>query len=147
MARFNQGIFKPKNREKYFGRGFPTYRSSWELTLMNLFDSHPNVEQWASEAVQIPYMSPFDGRWHKYIPDFIAIYVDKNGKKHGEVIEVKPSTQTYPELAKSKKDKQAIILNQAKWKSAIEWCKQKGLEFRIMTEEEIYRGARKSPKK
>lgn len=143
MGKWNQGIFKPKNTEKYIGNLPITYRSSWERTLMNVFDNHPNVEQWASESIQIPYVSPFDGRWHKYIPDFLVVYTDKNGKKHGEVIEVKPSTQTHPELARSKRDKEAIILNQAKWQYAIEWCKKQGLEFRIMTEEQIYAGARK----
>lgn len=143
MAKYNQGEFTPSNPDKYIGTYPIEYRSSWELTIMNLFDNHPNVEQWASETIEIPYISPVDGRWHKYIPDFFVIYLDKNEKRYGEIIEVKPASQTFEDLAKSRKDKKELLINQAKWKYAVEWCKSQGIEFRIMTEEQIYHGARK----
>lgn len=143
MAYYNQGVFEPSNREKYVGTYPIEYRSAWELTLMNVFDNHPNVEQWASETIEIPYISPVDGKWHRYIPDFFVIYVDVNDNRHGEIIEVKPASQTYTDLAKSRKDQKELMVNHAKWKYAIEWCKSQGIEFRIMTEEQIYQGARK----
>lgn len=143
MAYYNQGQFTPSNPDKYIGTYPIEYRSAWELTLMNVFDNHPNVEQWASETIEIPYISPVDGRWHKYIPDFFVIYIDKDDNRHGEIIEVKPASQTYEDLAKSRKDQKELIVNHAKWKYAVEWCKAQGIEFRIMTEEQIYQGARK----
>lgn len=143
MAYYNQGIFKPKNPEKYIGTVLPIYRSSWELTIMNVFDNHQNVHQWASETFEIPYISPFDNKWHRYIPDFLVIYTDSSDNQHAEVIEVKPASQTFDDLAKSKKDKQALILNKAKWKYAVDWCNKQGVKFRIMTEEQIYQGSKK----
>ena len=68
-----KGIFKPYNPAKY--RGNPTnivYRSSWELKLMIHLDKHPDVIWWSSEEVTIPYISPIDGRPHRYFPDFIV---------------------------------------------------------------------------
>jgi hypothetical protein len=139
MAYYNQGIFQPKAPQKYVGTLPITYRSSWELTFMNTCDQHPNVLQWASESIKIPYLSPMDGRWHNYIPDFLIVYVDKAGKKHGELIEIKPLSQSVLEKAKSKKDKAALILNQAKWQAAQDFCRKQGLTFRVMTEQQLYR--------
>jgi hypothetical protein len=65
--------------------------------------------------------------------------MDRNGKKHGELIEIKPASQAIAESARSKRDKEAVIVNMAKWKSAQAFCKQKGLTFRVMTEFDLYR--------
>lgn len=139
MAYYNQGIFQPTAPQKYVGTLPITYRSAWELTFMNTCDQHPNVLQWASESIKIPYLSPMDGRWHNYIPDFLIVYVDKDGKKHGELIEIKPLSQSVLEKAKSKKDKAALIINQAKWQAAQDFCRKQGLTFRVMTEQQLYR--------
>ncbi len=141
MAFYNQGVYRPKNTSKYVGTLPITYRSAWELTFMNLCDQHPNVLQWASESIKIPYQHPLTGKWHQYIPDFFIIYMDRNGKKHGDIIEIKPMSQSVAEAAKSKRDKQAFMINQAKWKAALEWCKKQGLNFRVMTEHQLYRSA------
>ena len=66
-----KGKFKPHNPFKYVGD--PTniiYRSLWELRFMRYLDSHPNVTQWASEEITIPYFSPVDKKIHRYFPDF-----------------------------------------------------------------------------
>lgn len=141
MAYFNQGVYRPKNPAKYVGTLPITYRSAWELTFMNLCDQHPNILQWASESIKIPYQHPLTGKWHQYIPDFFIIYIDKNGKKHGDIIEIKPMSQTVEEAARSKRDKAAFVINQAKWKAAMEWCRKQGLNFRVMTEQQLYRSA------
>lgn len=142
MARYyNQGVFQPKNPDKYVGTLPITYRSAWELTFMNLCDMHPYVQQWASESIKIPYQHPLTGKWHQYIPDFFIVFVDKNGKKHGEIIEIKPLSQSIPEAARSKRDQEALLINQAKWAAATEWCRRQGLRFRVMTEQQLYRTA------
>ena len=66
------------------------------------------------------------------------IYTHENGKKHIELVEVKPSKQAGLTESRSKKDKAAVILNKAKWTAAQEWCKRRGITFRIVTENEIY---------
>src|ERR1700760_4259376 len=93
-TRFYTGLFKPTHPEKYLGKTIPTYRSSWELTIMNFLDKHPSVTGWSSESIQIPYQDPNSGRWRCYIPDFFIVYVDAYGTRHGEVIEVNPLRQT-----------------------------------------------------
>jgi len=141
MAFYNSGNFEPKNPEKYVGTYPITYRSAWELTFMNLCDQHPYVEQWASESLKIQYQDPFTGKIRNYIPDFFILYTDKNGGKHAEVIEIKPLSQSIPEAARSQKDIDAITLNEAKWRAAYDWCKANGIQFRIMTEKQLYRQA------
>jgi hypothetical protein len=141
MATYNQGTFEPKNPDKYVGSYPITYRSSWELTFMNVCDQHPNIEQWASESIKIPYRDPFTGKIRNYIPDFFIIYSDKNGARHAEIIEIKPLSQSIPEAARSKKDQEAVMLNEAKWQAAYEWCKTQNVKFRIMTEKQLYRQA------
>jgi len=140
--KFASGFYRPTHPEKYLGKTLPTYRSSWELTLMRVFDSHPSVVGWASEPIQIPYQDPSSGRWRAYIPDFLLVYIDAKGVKHGEVIEVKPARQTLESAAKTKRDRAAIAINTAKWQAAQAWCSNSGLRFRVMTEAEIFRNAR-----
>lgn len=139
MPKYNQGQFRPKNPQKYVGSGFPTFRSSWELTFMNLCDTHPNIIQWASESINIPYTHPGDLRVHQYVPDFLIVYVDKNGKNCGELVEIKPMSQTLEEHARTRRDAKQIVINRSKWRAAQEWCRRNGLHFRIITEYQLYR--------
>ena len=139
MGRFAQGKFNLKNPEKYVGNKTPTYRSGWEFTFMKFCDEHPAIQQWASEAVRIPYRHPFTGKQTIYVPDFFIVYGDKNGKQRVELVEVKPANHTQKEkLGKSRTNQAHWVVNQAKWEAARAWCKQKGILFRIVTEEDIF---------
>jgi hypothetical protein len=40
MAKYAQGIFTPKNPQKYVGKHAPKYRSGWEEKYMNYLDSN-----------------------------------------------------------------------------------------------------------
>ena len=71
---FAQGIYEVKNTDKYVGKTAPKYRSSWELAFMRMCDAHPNILQWASEAIRIPYINPVSQRKVNYIPDFLIVY-------------------------------------------------------------------------
>lgn len=141
MTKYSQGQYTPVNTSKYIGKLPITYRSSWEISLMRVLDNHPNVTQWASESISIPYMHPLTGKWTFYIPDFLIVFVDKNGNKRAEVVEVKPAKEAYIERAKSKKDKLVLAVNQAKWAAAMAWCHKNGLTFRVLTEDEMFRKA------
>ena len=106
MARnYASGKFQLRNAEKYIGKGSPTYRSGWEFAFMQFCDNNPAVLQWASESIHIPYRNPFTNKNTIYVPDFLIIYVDKDQQKHAEVIEIKPSTETTMESARSVRDK------------------------------------------
>ena len=106
---------------------------------MRFCDEHPSVAQWASEAIKIPYRHPFTGKHTIYVPDFFIVYVDKKGKQKVELIEVKPANQTIKEkVGRSKTNQAAWVVNQAKWGAAQSWCKQKGIFFRIVNEDDIF---------
>jgi hypothetical protein len=139
MAKFAQGRFEVKNPDKYVGKKVPLARSSWEFVMMKMLDEHQGVESWASESVQIPYRDPFTGKYTIYVPDFFVVYIDRNGKKHAELIEVKPLSQTKLEnVGKSLYNQQQYIKNMAKWEAASAWCKQQGVRFRIVNEGDIF---------
>lgn len=112
-------------------------------------DENENITRWGSECVEIPYRSPLDNRWHKYYPDFLIQYIDNDGKEHVELIEIKPSGQSTFESARSTKEKQQVVLNSAKWEAAQEWCKRKGIFFRVVNEEHIFmaKKKKKAPRK
>ena len=138
MAKYSQGVFTPKNVNKYLGTKQPRYRSGWELAFMRMCDAHPNIVSWASEALRIPFIHPVTGRKTTYVPDFIIQYKDKNGKQHNEVVEIKPFAQTSEERATHINERQMAIVNKAKWSAANEWCNKKGMRFRVLTENEIF---------
>jgi hypothetical protein len=144
MAKFAQGRFEMKHPEKYVGTKTPLARSSWEFVFMRMLDEHTGVEKWASESIQIPYRDPLTGKYTIYVPDFFISYVDKNGKKHAEVVEVKPASQTMREnVGKSRYNQEQYIKNLAKWEAATAWCKQKGIKFRVVNEGDIFHQGRK----
>jgi hypothetical protein len=139
MAKFAQGRFEMKNPGKYVGTKTPLARSSWEFVFMRMLDEHQGVEKWASESIQIPYRDPLTGKYTIYVPDFFITYVDKNGAKHAEVVEVKPASQTLLEnVGKSVYNQQQYVKNMAKWEAATKWCKQQGIKFRVVNEEHIF---------
>jgi hypothetical protein len=138
------GKFTPKNPQKYVGDyNKITYRSSWEARVMTWLDKEPNVISWASEELAIPYISPVDGKRHRYFPDFIVKVKNKDGKVSTMMIEVKPQKQSVEPTKRSRVTKQYITevmtygINQAKWKAAQEYCLDKGWQFKVLTEKEL----------
>jgi hypothetical protein len=141
---FVQGVFTAQNAQKYKGKFPIIYRSSLELKVMRWFDTNNNIVTWGSESVIIPYISPLDGRMHRYFVDFIAVLKEANGNLKKFIIEIKPHKQTIkPEATKNKKVKTMIyeqtewVRNQAKWSAAEAWGKTKGYDFIILTEKHI----------
>ena len=144
MSRFAQGKFNLKNPDKYVGTKTPTYRSGWEFTFMKFCDEHPSVSQWASEAIRIPYRNPLSGKMTIYVPDFFVAYTDKNGKEKVELVEVKPYNQTdINKLGNSNSNKLHFVVNQAKWSAARSWCKQNGIVFRVVNEQDIFHNGKR----
>lgn len=145
MAKFSQGKFNLKNPEKYIGVGTPRYRSSWEFSVMTMCDTNPAIQKWASESIKIPYRDPLTGKQTIYVPDFFVNYVDKNSKQHAELWEIKPASQAFIEnVGRSKTNQMQFVKNQAKWEAARAWCRQHGVAFRIISENDIFhQGKRK----
>lgn len=136
--------YHPSNPNKY--KGNPNNiicRSSWERKFCRWCDINDNILEWASEEFFIPYVSPVDNRIHRYYPDFIVKMKDRSGEIKTYVIEVKPKRQTLPPVKKSRVTKSFIYeaktyeVNKAKWKAAKEWCEDRLLEFKIITEDDL----------
>lgn len=138
------GKYRPTNRRKY--KGDPTniiYRSLWELKFMKYCDLNENVLEWGSEEIVIPYISPIDNRVHRYFPDFYVRVRSKTGRIEKLIIEIKPLKQTTPPKKQQRRTKRYITevttyaVNDAKWKAAREYCKDRQWEFKILTEKEL----------
>ena len=144
MGNWAQGIFVPKNPQKYVGKHKPRYRSGWEMTFMTFCDNNKNVLYWASESMAIPYRNPLTGKPSNYIPDFFVVYENKRGQRVAEVVEIKPKKQSLIESRKaSAKDRAVVAVNHAKWAAAKAYCEQQGLAFRVITEDDLFRNGRK----
>ncbi len=145
MANFAQGVFVPKNPQKYVGTNRPRYRSGWEFTFMQFCDNNNAVLKWASEAIKIPYRHPLTGKMTNYIPDFFILYQNKTGQQIAEMVEIKPKKQSLIESRKaSAQDRMIVAINHAKWAAAKAYCKTAGLTFRVITEDDLfYKGGRK----
>lgn len=137
------GRFRPRNPQKYIGDHQKIFwRSTWELRVMRFFDENPDILAWGSEELVIPYISPVDGRQHRYFPDMI-IKVMKDGIPRTYVVEIKPENQTVEPKVRKRVTKRYISevttygINQAKWAAATEYCKDRGWEFKIITEKDL----------
>ena len=138
------GLFRPRHPEKYMGDHTNIiYRSSWEARVMNKLDLSSWCIAWASEEMTIPYISPVDGKYHRYFPDFLVKVKTKEGQTKTMLLEIKPKHQTQPPVQPSRKTKKFIEsvitygINEAKWKAANEYCLDRGWEFKILTEEHL----------
>lgn len=142
MAKWQQGVFTPKNTSKYIGKHSPRYRSGWELKFMRFCDTHPNVVAWASESHRIPYFNPVLNKNSNYVPDFFVVYEDKQGNRKAEFIEIKPAGQMMGN-AKSKEQRAQAVINEAKWIAAKAFATKQGVGFRVLTENELFNNPKK----
>ena len=144
MAESIKSKYKPSNPQKYQGNSNNIIcRSSWERRFCRWCDTNDNILRWASEEFSIKYISPVDNRPHRYYPDFLIEVKESNGKVKKYVIEVKPKKQTLPPKKKSRVTKSYLYeckqyaVNQAKWKAAEEYCADRRLKFRFLTEDNL----------
>jgi len=139
-----RGKFVPTNITKYRGDvNKIVYRSLWERRFMVYCDNTSAILEWGSEEVIIPYISPLDGKRHRYFPDFYIKVKQKDKNIQKMIIEVKPKAQCGPPKTPKRRTKRYINevrtwgVNEAKWKAAIDWCKDRGMEFKILTEDHV----------
>lgn len=139
--KYRQGIFTPKSGDKFIGNK-AVYRSGLELKFFRFCDDNKNILKWSSENVVVPYVSPVDGRVHRYFVDnYIMVKEGNNIKNY--LVEIKPFRQTKPPATKYKKKQHLLYeqkqwaINTSKWESAKKYAKQKGWEFIIITEKDL----------
>jgi hypothetical protein len=138
------GKYIPTNITKYRGDVNKIfYRSLWERRFMVYCDNTKEILEWGSEEVIIPYVSPLDGKLRRYFPDFYIKVRQKDKTIKKMIIEVKPKAQCGPPKTPKRKTQRFINevrtwgVNQAKWEAAIEWCTDRGMEFKILTEDHV----------
>ena len=139
-----KGRYRPSNPKKYRGDSSNIiYRSLWERKFMVYCDNQTKILEWGSEEIALPYRSPIDNKVHRYYPDFYIKVKESNGKIKRYIIEIKPKKQTVEPKMKKRKTKGYIYevyeyaKNQAKWKAAEEFCKDRMWEFKVLTEDEL----------
>jgi len=110
---------------------------------MKWCDHNQAVISWQSEEFSIPYRHPIDGKVHRYFPDFLVKIKTSHNIVETWVIEIKPMYQVKepkPQNRKTKKyltEVKTYAINRYKWDYAIEWCKDRGYKFIILTEKEL----------
>lgn len=133
--------YRVRNPEKYKGNSdHVVCRSSWERWVCVHCDTNPDIVEWASEEIVIPYSNPITKKNHRYFPDFYIKYKDGTQK----IIEVKPDHQTKKPKASKKKTKAAVnqtvtfFVNNLKWKAASKFCERNNYKFEIWTENTLH---------
>ena len=139
-----KGRYILTNPKKYKGDSSRIiYRSLWERKFMVYCDTNNSVLEWGSEEVIIPYLSPLDGKVHRYFPDFYIKIRQRNGSIKKMIIEIKPKKQCKPPKPVTRKTRKWLneiktySINEAKWKSATKWCKNYDMEFKILNEDHL----------
>jgi hypothetical protein len=138
------GKYRVQNKEKYVADLQECeYRSSWELKYMKYLDRQPNVLEWASENVIIPYYNPVEKKTRRYFVDFYVKVRTTEGFIKKYIIEIKPLNQCYPPKKHKRTSNgyrsalKAYIRFQCKWKAAKKWAEKRGWEFIVITEKEL----------
>lgn len=139
----NQGYFHPVNESKYIGDVTKIiFRSGWEFKFLQFCDVNDNIIRYSSEAVQVPYIDPFDKKVHRYYIDMFIEMRCSDGSIAKWLLEIKPDKYTKIPLPPKKKTKKAIeayeyhkrmtLINIEKFKAAKYWSEQLGAKFGII---------------
>lgn len=146
QKKLKQGIYKPVNKEKYIGKiSNIIYRSGLEKKYFRYCDFNPNILEWSSEEVVVPYVS-IDNKTHRYFLDLYIKVKTKTGEIKKFIIEIKPRSFTVPpKLPKKggtsnkfyKESVKNFLVNKAKWEEASKFAKKNDMEFKVLTEFDI----------
>lgn len=137
-----KGKYRCKNVTKYKGDASNIiYRSSWENRAMRWLDLHPDVLEWSSESVVVPYISPIDKKIHRYFVD-LWFRIKKEDTVQTFLVEIKPEAQMAPPNPAKRnatptgrvsrrylREAATYAVNEAKWAAAEALCAKKGWKF------------------
>ena len=140
MAKTYKGKYRIKKPKKYMGDSKNvTYRSLWERQAFRWCEERDDIIGWSSEETVVPYVCPTDKRAHKYFIDLKIKFA--NGRT--VLVEIKPKSQTQPPKKPSRQTKKYLnevftfVKNEAKWKAATKYAKDRGWHFEIWTEDTL----------
>ena len=140
-----QNFYTPSNPQKYVGDvSNIVYRSSYELKAFRWCDFTPSILEWSSESIVIKYFDPTTQKIRRYFPDLYLRLEEKTGEVKRYIVEIKPKRQTLPPNPSPRKKTRTYLTevktyakNEAKWTAARNFCLDNGLEFKLVTEEEL----------
>lgn len=124
------------NHMKSYRNGHVQYKSGLELKAFKYADLNPRISEWSLEPFHIPYLSPLDGKMHRYFPDIWLKF--ETGTIF--IVEIKSSSETRKPSPKDKaygRKMQTWLINHAKWQAAQAFCKQRAANFVILTEKTL----------
>ena len=160
-SNYHQGNYIPTNKDKVIklnNQGGVYFRSSLERKLMIYLDNNPDIIRWASESIEIPYISEeyangeVVNKQRRYYPDFYY-EINTGGNIKRVIAEVKPKSEvddvnllkegnfklpekySFGKLKSLKYKFELAKKNLCKFETMIEYCKQKGMTFIIITDE------------
>lgn len=141
----NISQFIPKNPKKYIGSYPILCRSTWERMFYQWCDVNNLIVKWSSENIAIRYWDPVQQRTRRYYPDAYIKILNKNNDCDEYIIEIKPAKETKPPVKRGRMTEktfrwqQAVwATNQAKFKAAREYCQKLGMNFKILTEKQLF---------
>lgn len=146
---YEQGYFKPQNREKYTGTFPIRILSRYEKDVMMYLDRNPNCVEWSSESIAVRYKDPNTNKNRRYFPDIYCVFKTSDGSYKKYLIEIKPYNQVRKPVKKNNSYERRLSeysRNVAKWEQARLYSQSIGAQFIILTEREIYRNNNKNKK-
>ena len=98
-------------------------------------DRNPEIKNWSSEEIVVPYYWDIDKRYHRYFVDLKITF--NNGKTI--LVEIKPAKETEPPRNPNKSKRYIgeamnYVKNMNKWEAANSFAKDRGWDFQIWTE-------------
>jgi hypothetical protein len=144
LTNYLQGLFKPKNPQKYIGDiNQIVFRSSWELRAFKWADETESILEWSSEPFPIKYFDHSTNKVRRYFPDLFLKIKNKEGVIESYIVEIKPEKQTMP--PKRGKKRTSTYLNEvatyekniSKWNQAKQFCESNNILFKVITEKQL----------
>jgi len=144
LTNYLQGLFKPKNPQKYIGDiNQIVFRSSWELRAFKWADETESILEWSSEPFPIKYFDYSTNKVRRYFPDLFLKIKNKEGVIESYIVEIKPEKQTIP--PKRGKKRTSTYLNEvatyekniSKWNQAKQFCESNNILFKVITEKQL----------
>lgn len=109
------------------------YKSSLEFKFIKYCEINSHVLKFALEPFPIWYVSPKDGKSHRYFIDFL-VHFDTGDTV---LVEIKPFSQTIRPKSKNPYEWMTYAVNRAKWDAAKEFAINNGMKFIICTDKEL----------
>ena len=131
------GYYYPLHPEKYAAENKTIiYKSSLEQRFMLYLDKNDAIRWWKYEPFPIKYFDVTTNKVRKYYIDFIVAI--KGNPDRIIYCEIKSKKETLkPKNPNNINENMTYLKNMSKWKYAKMYCKEKGYDFMVITEDQL----------